>query len=69
MRARDFGGDQTMVDLRVDGVRGDGKPLILKNISMEEALKITTKHPRWKITVSPHPPPSRPGPARDEEPQ
>ena len=58
-----------MVDLRVDGVRGDGKPLILKNISWDEALKITTKHPRWKITISPMPPPSRPGPARDEEPQ
>jgi hypothetical protein len=58
-----------MIDLLVTGVRGDGKPLILKNISWEEAVNITTKHPRWKITISPDPVHTRPGPAWDEEPQ
>ncbi len=56
-----------MIDLRVDGVRGDGKPLILRDITWEEALKITTKHPRWSITVRPDPADTRPGPGQDEE--
>jgi hypothetical protein len=56
-----------MIDLRVDGVRVDGKPLILRDITWDEVIKITTKHPRWSITVRPDPAHGRPGPDQHEE--
>lgn len=56
-----------MIDMSVDGVRGDGKPLILQNISWDEVVKIAALHPRWKITISPEPPIDRVDLDWDEE--
>lgn len=58
-----------MIGIRVDGVRGDGKPLVLEDISWEEAMRITTLHPRWRIVIGPEPQAMRLDSEWDEEPQ